>query len=158
MTVGLSCVLNYATNDVASGGLIDEFVADPNVWLETAMELSADAPAYLAAAFASLSAAEQQKLILWLALFSIIQAAKESQVLSGISGALSAVGKINIPSTGLASPDPEKSCTGMEPLTMDSVSFPFLCKFSPVTIWIHETLDSFKFLSFGATLLGKFVS
>jgi hypothetical protein len=68
-------------------------------------------------------------------------------VLSGISGALSAVGKINIPSTGLASPDPEKSCTGMEPLTMDSVSFPLFCKFPPVAIQSHGASKSFE-LSF----------
>ena len=43
--------------------------------------------------------------------------------LSGESGALSPVGKLNFPASGVGAPAPEKKCTGFEPLTIESVSF-----------------------------------
>jgi hypothetical protein len=32
------------------------------------------------------------------------------------------VGKVNFPASGVGTPDPEKRCTGLEPLTIESVS------------------------------------
>lgn len=148
-------MVNYATNDITSEGLVDGVVSDTGIWLETGMTLAADAPAAIAAAVASLSTAQQQQLILWLALFAIIQAAKESQLLSGTSGALSPIGKVNIPGTGFAAPDnEEKGCTGLEQLNIDSVSFPPPSHY-PVSVRIQDLgrpSKVLRFLSFGAML------
>lgn len=116
----LSCAFQYAKIAAEDGGTFDAYISVQQ-WLGTSLKLASNAPAVLSNYIALLGAAEAKKTIIWLAAFSITINALENQAISGHSSALSAIGKINIPSTGFATKPEDKKCTGAEPVNEDSV-------------------------------------
>ena len=116
-------MLKAASGDAKAAGLIDFWVTS-NTWLETGLKIAADAPAIILDFFKAIGTVEEaQKTIVWLAAAAVIVNVYLGNQL-GQSNPLNAgtIAKINIPGTGLGSPEPEKRCTGKEPLTIESVS------------------------------------
>ena len=131
MSSVLSCVLRYAKEDAAQDGLFEVYVAAQK-WLEAGLTLAENAPPILINYFASLASKEiAAKTLIWLAVYAIVADVVANNKLSGVSSAVDAVGKINIPKTGFATPQPDRKCTGKEPLHVDSVSLPSYLN----TIW-----------------------
>lgn len=116
-------MLKAASGDAKAAGLIDFWVVS-NTWISTGLKIAADSPAVIVDYFKTIATVEEaQKTILWLAASAVIlNILLGNQLGQGNPLNAGTIAKLNIPGTGLGSPDPEKGCTGMEPLTMESVS------------------------------------
>jgi hypothetical protein len=107
---------------VADGGLIDTYLsADALINADIAVVADAASTA-LINILRGLTVAQQKKIILWLAIFVVVEASYSNNVLSGVWSALQLIGKINIPGGGFGELEPEPKCTGLEEVNIDSVS------------------------------------
>ena len=102
--------------------MIDSYVT-VSTWTNAGLSVAQQAPAAVLAAFQGLTTEEEAKLVVWLSMFNIVVNVLLGQDLSGQSTKtiVLPVGKLNVPSSGFATPEANKGCTGNEPLTIDSV-------------------------------------
>jgi hypothetical protein len=115
----LPCVFEVLSAETEEGGTFDDFV-DPDIWADAGFQLSADAPDVLTQYINSLGSQKLvAKNIIALSYYAVAVFAYLGNRLYNSDMHLT-VAKINIPSTGFATKPPQ--CTGLEPLTIDSVS------------------------------------
>jgi hypothetical protein len=124
--------------------LIDSYISTEDL-LALDLQVAADATTALLAIFEGLTTAQKKRLIIYLEVLTIVWTAYENNVLSGNWPAVLPVAKIHIPAKGFGQPDPppeDEMCTGLEPLTIDSVRCPtvsygwlvLICHFAAVSL------------------------